>query len=726
MKTLIVSNRLPMALARDKDGTFQFQASSGGLVSGLREVHGRGESKWIGFVGHETRTPGQNAHLAKHGYCAVDISSREYELYYDSMSNGSIWPLFHYRADAMKFSQEAWDAYVRVNQRFADAVISIAEPDDWIWVHDYQLMLLPAMLRERRPNQSIAYFHHIPFPASDVFRIFPRRDELLQGLLGADLVGFHTLEYVSNFAVSITRLLGYDTHLDTIVTDQRDVRIGAFPLGVDVNFAQKTARSDVVQAAELQFKKDLGDVAVILGVDRLDYTKGIPQRLLAFREFLDTNPSMRGHCTLIQICVPSRGEVSAYKKLRADVERLVSQINGKYAHPGYVPIQYIHRAVSSVELYALYRMASVAMVTPLRDGLNLVCKEYVASRTDDSGVLVLSEFAGAAAELGEAIKVNPYDIGGMAQALAQAIMMPKEEQGLRMRALRRRMVEFDNIAWAGAFMAAWSETQDNEKKRSKRLVEPYRRIVLEKLKNASRRILCLDYDGTLVRIANTPSDAIPQKPDIDFVRMVAEARGVELAIVTGRPREFCEVHFGLLPVHLVSEHGSFLHIRGETEWQKFAPVEEFQKLRPELLRLFSLYTRFVPGAFIEEKECSAVWHYRQADRSVVRTVALELVEVLGRLLRSTPFAVYPGRAAIEIRSEANSKGKGIEGLLERLTLVDSDVIITAGDDVTDETMYKVAGSQNVSIHVGRSSDVASFHLSSPDELRRLLSSVVSE
>lgn len=715
-RILIVSNRLPVTHGRGPEGQLEVTRSSGGLVTGLREVHEQAGALWIGHTGLFGDEHGAHIAqaLARDRLVPVTLDRHLYDAYYSGLSNGAIWPLFHYRPESMRFSPAAWSAYEAVNARFADVVASVAEPGDRVWVHDYQLMLLPALLRERRPDLSIAYFHHIPFPSAEVFRIFPRREALLRGLLGADLIGFHTIDYVHHFAIAMTRHLGLETLLDAVEWQHRTVLVGAFPLGIDAR-----AISDAPNAPP---PFDPGKHKVMLGIDRLDYTKGIPERLLAFRDLLQQHPELVGTWTLLQVCVPSRGEIADYKALQNQVERLVGHINGAFARPGYTPIQYLHRSIPYDELIGLYRMADVALVTPLRDGLNLVCKEYVAARNDDDGVLVLSELAGAASEMGEALIVNPFDQSALTAAMYQALSMPAAERRERMQAMRSRLLSTDTLVWARSFIARWGEAP-GAADRSQPLQGAERDAVIERLAACPRLLLALDHDGTLTPIAARPELATPSRDVAMLLASLAELPGVEVSVITGRDRAFCDRWFAALPIHIVAEHGAFLRRRGDEAWQSLIMDDGFAVLLPELRRLLAHYTRCVPGSFVEEKECSIVWHYRQAEPVSGQASALALIEALGRLLRSTHCAAFRAHRAIDVRPESANKGRGVSELVARLELGPGDLIFGAGDDVTDEDIYRVRPEAQVSIHIGTSSRVATYHLATPIELHALLTAV---
>ncbi len=440
-RLIVVSNRLPVTVAVT-DGRASVSPSMGGLATGLRGPFERSHGLWVGWPGDLSQLdePGRAAaleQLAALSTLPVELTAAEVRSYYEDFSNGVLWPLFHYLLDRVPLHSEGWDAYMRVNAKFADVVASTYRDGDVVWVQDYQLLLLPQLLRERLPGARIGFFLHIPFPASEVFRMLPWRTQVLRGMLGADLIGFHTPSYARAFASGGGRLLGHEPLFDEVAVDGRRVRFRAYPMGVDAEaFAGPAA------ALEEGFRLADGE-RLLLGVDRLDYTKGIRRRLTAVERVLERRRDLRGKLRVVQVAVPSREKVVAYEEFRARVEQTIGAINGRWSTLGGAVIHYLYRGFSREQLIALYRAAAGMLVSPLRDGMNLVAKEFAAARTDGDGVLVLSEFAGAAEEMPEALQVNPFDIDGMADAIEQALDMPESERRARMATLRARVAQFD-------------------------------------------------------------------------------------------------------------------------------------------------------------------------------------------------------------------------------------------------------------------------------------------
>ena len=453
-RALIVSNRLPVT-ARWVNGEVRLHRSAGGLASALRPFHEGGKGVWFGTVGDvplRRRAQGDlTRELEKLRCVPVHLGRMEARVFYEEVSNGMIWPLFHDRIDRLPLALDGWDVYEHVNERFADCVAEHWQPGDVVWIHDYHLLRMPALLRQRLPDARIGFFLHIPFPNPELFLALPSRRELVTGMLGADLIGFHTRRYRGHFTAAVRRLLHLEMDADEHLRHEGGVtRLGIFPIGVDAQALSEAAVTRDV--AHMVLEHRARHERLLLGVDRLDYTKGIPRKIAAFERLLEQHPEHRGHVRLLQIAVPSREGVEAYQLFRREVEMLVSRINGKYATPSWTPVHYMHQSVTLEELLALYRSAEVMLVTPLRDGMNLVAKEFVAARSDESGALVLSEFTGAADDLEGALLVNPYDVSGVAATIHQALTLGASERRRRMRNMRAQVLERNVFRWATEFL----------------------------------------------------------------------------------------------------------------------------------------------------------------------------------------------------------------------------------------------------------------------------------
>jgi trehalose 6-phosphate synthase/phosphatase len=456
-RLILVSNRLPVTLMTG-EGHAEVKRSVGGLAAALRAPHARASSVWVGWPGSLERLRPSvrddvGRQLSAMRIVPIALSKREERSYYDRLCNAVLWPICHDRLDQLPLHVGDWKVYETVNARFADAVAAQHRPGDLIWVHDYHLMRLPALLRERLPDARIGFFLHVPFPNPEIFFALPTRRWLVEGILGADLIGFHTRRWRGHFTAALRRLLGMEMDADaTVAYRGRRVALGVFPIGVEAADLEDRSLAREVTSEVLNLRSPTQ--RLLVGIDRLDYSKGILRRLVAYERLLIKHPDWREHVQLVQVAVPTRTRVRAYRRLRREVDALVGRINGRFATPTWTPVQYVYRRLSDTMLLALYRAADVMLVTPLRDGMNLVAKEFVACRTDEAGVLVLSEFAGAADELTDALIVNPYDADAVADTMHRALTMDRAERRRRLSALRASVRANDVHHWTTAFVEA--------------------------------------------------------------------------------------------------------------------------------------------------------------------------------------------------------------------------------------------------------------------------------
>jgi trehalose 6-phosphate synthase/phosphatase len=717
-RLVIVSNRLPVAVRRH-DGTAALADASGGLATGLRPLHEATRGVWIGWPGESLRgrgaaDPEVERLLEARRLVPVHLTAQEVRQYYEGFSNGVIWPLFHYLLDRVPLGDHEWEAYRAVNERFADVVARHANPGDTIWIHDYQLMLLPGLVRQRVPGARIGFFLHVPFPSSELFRILPWRRELLEGLLGADLIGFHTHAYARHFVVAVRQILGLDPAVDRIAYGERQVRFSHFPMGIDAEGFERRARQPAVVAASGTIRREAGDRQVLLGIDRLDYTKGIPRRLLAFERLLEHHPDLRSRVRLIQVAVPSRSGIEPYQAIRRQVEEIVGRINGRFGTLGSAPVHYLYQAVSPTQLAALYRAADVMLVTPLRDGMNLVAKEFVASRPDEDGVLVLSEFAGAAAELGEAVSANPFDIDAMAAVFRRALEMEPLERRTRMRELRQRVRRQTVQRWADSFLGALRPARATTG-RVQMMAGSDILALARRVQAAERKALLFDYDGTLVPFAQAPDLA---RPDADLLRLLEalalSSRAVH--VVSGRPRDTLERWLGHLPVHLWAEHGAWHRPADAKSWtvREQVPTDWLRAA----LAILEPFTTATPGSLIETKEHSIAWHYRMADQELGVDHARQLRRALTAGLRGQPIDILDGHKVVEVRPQGANKGAVVRQLLAATDR--PPLILAVGDDRTDEDMFTAMPPSGISVRVGHGPTVALHCLPDPGAVRQLV------
>ncbi|MCF8359293.1 MAG: bifunctional alpha,alpha-trehalose-phosphate synthase (UDP-forming)/trehalose-phosphatase [Prolixibacteraceae bacterium] len=730
----ILSNRLPFNVERTDDH-FKLTPSVGGLATGMKSIYKKYNGHWIGWPGiaqdelfGNDREKIDNA-FAQEKCVPVHLSKTELEKYYEGFSNNTIWPLFHYFNEFVEYEQETWDAYVEVNQKFADAAIKVLGKGDRIWIHDYQLMMVPRMIKEKRPDVTIGFFLHIPFPSFEVFRILPWRYELLQGMLGSDLLGFHTYDYERHFFSSVRRLMGIEINFNRIHTEDRIIMADAFPMGIDyekfMNLSIETKHKLVQEKSELQLELERyflisPNRKLILSIDRLDYTKGIPNRLRAFSIFLEKYPEYQGNVSLIMLAVPSRDNVEQYKKLKEQVDGLVGYINGKFGRVNYTPIWYFYRSLPFENLIELYNASDVALITPVRDGMNLVAKEYVASRVNKTGVVILSEMAGVSKEMGEAIIINPNNFNEIAESIHTALEMPIEEQRERMDTMQKRIKRYNVFKWATEFVKSLEKIQDIQHQFNTKKVNPsIQKSIINDYNKAEKRAIFLDYDGTLSSFKPNPQDAFPDKEVLNIVKHLSEDQKNEVTIISGRDRETLEKWFKGYDINLIVEHGVWTRKRGD-EWKMLQQINADWKenIRPALENFVDL----TPGAFIEEKNYSLVWHYRKAEPEQGILRANELKDELTNLIANHNLEIMEGNKVIEVKSGGINKGAAA---LRFMGEADFDFILAIGDDWTDEYMFRELPSKAITIKVGMVNTSARYKVESVSAVRKFLAKLFS-
>ena len=640
MRLVIVSNRLPFTVTI-KEGKPCFESSPGGLSTGLWSYLEKlsadparpMEFVWVGWPGTSIAEEHHEAvrqHGAAYNAQPVFLPEENMERFYHGFCNRTLWPLFHYFPSVARYEQESWNEYERVNRMFAEALIQMLRPDDLLWVHDYHLMLLPQMVRRQFPEMPIGFFLHIPFPSYEVFRLLPRawRTDLIEGILGASVVGFHTHDYSRDFLTSVLRTVGYEHQLGSLSLRDRVVKVDTFPMGVDFDRFARAAIAPETEARVADLRAKCRGQKIIFSVDRLDYTKGLINRLQGYEHFLKTNPQWHGKVTFVVSVAPSRIGVDSYQAMKQELEQTVGRIVGAYGNVQWTPLIYQFRNLGFEEIVALYRMCDVALITPLRDGMNLVAKEFVASRPDQTGVLILSEMAGAAKEMGEALIINPFHQDDFARAIETALNMPLEDQIRRNQILQDRLRRYDVNRWAEEFVQAMLSSQKTEAaRRARSLTGKAYAALVQHYRRAGRRALLLDYDGTLVPFVENPRQARPDAELMGLIERLSADPANEVVIISGRPRADLEEWFGPAPVSLVAEHGAWLRHEG-SDWQllKAITTEWKERVRP----ILQLYVDRLPGAILEDKEFSLAWHYRKADPEQASLRAQELLDEIRR------------------------------------------------------------------------------------------------
>lgn len=724
-RIIIVSNRLPVQMQR-KDGEIQWKSSAGGLATGLGSVYGAGENLWIGWPGAQVAADEQasvTARLSEKNLRPVFLTPEEIELYYEGFSNETLWPLFHYFPSYVSFHPRQFETYWHVNEKFARAVLEVVRPGDMVWVHDYQLLLLPQFLRQARPDITVGFFLHIPFPSYELFRALPWRKILLNGLMGADLIGFHTYDDVRHFTSAVTRLLGYPASGNTIAAGEHKIWVDAFPISIDYEAYHAMAEDKATRRVVRQLKNKLQEGKLMLSIDRLDYSKGIIQRLQAYQIFLERHPEQHGKVSLLQLVVPSRDRVPKYKELKEEIDQLVGDINGAYGKLGWTPIQHFYRSFPIRLLSALYRLADVALVTPLRDGMNLVCKEYVASKTGrhPTGVLVLSEMAGAARELKEAIIINPTDIWQLADAMQQALTMPEDAQEDRMTAMQQTISRYDIHNWVRNFLDALRRSHLRQSPLPEMLPDSrHTRQLIADFKAAKNRVLFLDYDGTLAGFQPLPEAALPDATLLSLLAQLSADSRTRLVIISGRDRVTLQQWLGHLNADLIAEHGAWRRLAGKG-WEPAPHLNGGWKegMRP----LMQSFTNRTPGSLIEEKSYSLAWHYRNADEGLGALRAAELEEDAGPLMAGNDLHLLQGNKVVEIKNAGVHKGSAARQLL---AAGDYDFILAVGDDFTDEDTFRAMPETAYTIKVGQPPSAARFQIKGVEQVRALLQSLLQD
>ncbi len=678
-KLIVASLRLPVTMTRKGDD-WRAEPSGGGLVTGLQAVSQGKPFAWIGWPGTsipESERPVVTQRLIQHGAAPIFISKSDAEAFYDEFSNRALWPLFHGLVERSHYSPSSWKAYQRVNALYADEICRQARSEDVVWVHDYQLCLLPEMLRERGLTCPVGFFLHIPFPSSELYRTLPVRETVLRGILGADLVGFHAYEYVGHFRKACLRVLGLESGTESLRIGSRDVRFTVQPIGIDpADVDTLSQTTDAVEELAALQAAHRGK-KIVVGVDRLDYTKGIPEKFRAFEELLRSAPKWRQRAVLIQVAAPSRVGVDEYKRLKREVDELVGRINGRYGTSSHTPIIYITRSIPRSRLMGMYKAADVALVTPIRDGMNLVALEYVAARGKLGANLILSEFAGAANLLAGAHLVSPYNISQVARVLGECL---EEEATPRDSEHMLRFVnENTSTYWADSFLAQLHATATDPRPAATRLRVNEGRVA-GILGNARRPLLLLDYDGTLRGYENKPRDAAPTPRIRSVLRQLAEHAVVY--IVSGRDGRTLQDWLGDLRIGLVCEHGFSTRPWGNKEWcdHKVGSRAGLHNVEP----LFEEFVRRTPGSLVEKKRSSIAWHYRSADAEYGTFQANELLNQLEDTLKRSRYKVLRGNRVIEVRHETITKGHATTKILQAHS--DADALFCAGDDRTDEDM----------------------------------------
>ncbi|MFC5790414.1 bifunctional alpha,alpha-trehalose-phosphate synthase (UDP-forming)/trehalose-phosphatase [Agromyces tardus] len=711
---VVVSNRLPVDYVAGPGGATRWKSSPGGLVTALEPVMRAADGAWIGWAGVADRefAPFEHDGIS---IIPVPLSEQELEEYYEGFSNDTLWPLYHDVIAPPSFHREWWESYVRVNRRFADAAADAASEGAVVWVQDYQLQLVPRMLREARPDLVIGFFNHIPFPAYGIYSQLPWRRQVIDGLLGADVIGFQRAADAGNFGRAVRRLFGYPTRGSVIDVPEADgetrhVVARHFPISIDAASFEELARRPDVQARAKEIRHSLGDPEIVmLGVDRLDYTKGIRHRLKAFGELLRDGRLGVEEVTLVQVASPSRERVETYRQLRDEIELMVGRLNGDYSTLGHQAIAYLHHGYPREEMVALYLAADVMLVTALRDGMNLVAKEYVACRFDNDGVLLLSEFTGASDELRQAVLVNPHDIEGLKDSMIEAVRMPQRERARRMRSLRKRVRDNDVANWSATFL----ETLTGVGKIDPGVPDGLR-VALTQLAESERLLVALDFDGTLAPIVDRPEDARSTDRARSAIDRLLSADDTRVALVSGRALASLR-HVASPPVAalLSGSHGVELQLDGDgvTIDLRDAELTRLEQLTEVLEQAVS----DTEGAWVERKPAGVALHTRKlgsvAGAALQRSARDRVESVVPGL------SIRTGKSVLEFSVRASDKGEAVTRLRQH---VGASAVLYVGDDVTDEDAFAILETGDVGVKVGQGKSLAAHRVRSPEEVGELL------
>ncbi len=719
-RIIIISNRLPVTAEKGKSKLI-YHPSVGGLATGMSPLQKEYECLWVGWPGiaREQLNAKEKESLVKElkktGNYPVFLSQAHIEGYYNGFCNKTIWSLFHCFTQFSVYENQLWETYQQVNQIFCQTILDIIKSDDIVWVHDYHLMLLPHLLRKRVPDLTIGFFLHIPFPPSEIFRLLPWRRELLEGLLGADLIGFHTYDYVQNFLDSLLRVCGYENSLNFINYQNRIVKVDSFPLGIDFDRFNNSSELAETKQEIKKIKEKVGKYKTIVSVDRLDYSKGILERLRAYYAFLEDNPEYWEKVIMILLAVPSRTGVPQYQQLKQQIDGLVGSINGKFGKIGWSPIWYLYRSMSFPELTALYYASDIALVTPLKDGMNLIAKEYIATKKDNLGVLILSEMAGAANEMSEALLVNPNNRTQISWAIKYALNMPEEEQQKRIFYLQKRLKHYDVKKWADDFKEHLIKIKNEQQSLAEKYLSPKNRLkIIKDYQKSSQRLFLINYDGTLIPYHLKFKESGPSQKVFSIIKSLSQDVKNSVIILSGREKEILDRWFSNLQVDLIAEHGAWLK-KNPNNWKTIKPLAGDWK--DEIKPILELHTNRTPGSFIQEKEFSLVWYYINAEPSFGRTRAMELMNSIAHLISNLGLEAIHGDKVIEIKSAGINKGiTAYQWVTEKKW----DFIMAIGDDWSDEYTFSYLPTSAYSIKVGPGISKAKYNTRSSIEVLALL------
>jgi len=718
---IIVSNRLPVSVKK-VNGKLEFHNSIGGLATGLASYIKSKKNMWIGWPGinsedlTDTDKKTITEELAKRNCYPVFLTKKQIDEFYNGYSNEVIWPFFHGMPVPPEKLDQHWASYKHVNLLFADVVMGVTTPKSTIWVHDYQLMMVPQMIRLSRPQDVVGFFLHIPFPPVESYVKLPRAKSIIKGLLGSDLIGFHTQEYVQNFLDACGQLSVGIPSAGQVVMSDRAVQVGDFPISIDYEKFAEANNSEIVKFNYQKLKKKYGKYKVILAFERLDPTKGFVERLKAYCEFLRQNPQFREKVVMVMIAVPTRTDIPAYQKLKKDVERLVKDINRDIGTKVWKPVHYMYKTIPFEQVPAYYQLADIAFITPIRDGMNLMAKEYVASKANKSGVLILSETIGAAKELTNALLVNPEKPSSLVDGLLKAMTMTPKELKQRLDKMQEHLSVNTVHKWKRAFTDSLKSSGLVTGSYTRGLKGKHYEQILNDFSRSVRPAIILDYDGVLAPFVDDPGDAKPTKALLRLLTNLAVLVKDDLLIISGRSRADMEEWFGKMSFTLAAEHGALIRPAGKSWETEPILIGSWKQI---LLPTLQKYADKTPGAFVEQKETSLVWHYRKAPPYSAQKNITILKRTLKPFLRAYGLVLNSGNMILELKTAGSPKGKAAKEWLYGT----EDFILCIGDDYTDEDMFAAMPSQAYTVKVGPGTTLAKYRLRNDEEVVQLLKEI---
>jgi trehalose 6-phosphate synthase/phosphatase len=718
-RTIIISNRLPVRIERH-DGELHVIPSEGGLATGLGSIYKEGENIWIGWPGfvpdNEEEKQEVSEKLKELNLIPVFLTEEELEGYYEGFSNEVLWPIFHYHPSYAVYDDSYWNMYESVNKKFAEITVAqdIADNDE-VWIHDYQLMLLPKFIRAYNSKIGIGYFQHIPFPPDELFRGIPWRDELLKGLLGADLIAFHTYNDTQHFLNACTHILGLSIQNNCLRSGGRSVYVEVFPMGIDYDKFNDLAQSEEIQTRAKEIRTFYNNRKFVLSIDRLDYSKGILERLRAFEFLLKTHPEVQNEVILYMLVVPSRDNVPKYKELHDEINRMVGQINAVFGNNEWTPISYFYNSFDVKELSALYVASDICLVTSLRDGMNLVCKEFIASKENNNGVLILSEMAGASKELIGPILVNPHSKQQICEALMTAIRMPAQEQRKRMDDSLEIVKKFNIRHWVRLFFKRLREIKSiQSQERARRINPDTLQNFLSRYNEGKRNLFFLDYDGTLIGFNNNANEATPTNDLYEVLEELQSNPNNQIVIISGRPHETLSEWFADKKYYLVAEHGAWSNYP-DYNWHTKTHISTRWKY--PIKHIMAKFANMTAGSYVEEKNYSLAWHYRKVQSGLGNLRAQELVDHLRYLLPHHGLQLLMGNKVIEVKNSELNKGRAAMEIVQDFK---PDFIFAIGDDATDEDMFLELPPDSITVKVGSRKSAARYYIETQEEVLKLI------